>query len=258
MKRTWLPFLLSLLLVPVATGTASAQTADEIAEKVVAALGGRDALNKLTSRRAVGAIVVTSPQGEVKGSFEIAAKAPNKSHMHIELDLAAIGGPGPLLIDQKFDGTTGNNVQTMAGQQGETPWTANQIQNAKNNLFPNPLLNYKARGVTLEALPKETLGGKAYLVLKVTPKEGSTLKIYIDPDTYLPGRTAFSVDMADVGEVQQTIELLDYRTVDGIKVAFKTVNTNPLQTATFTYTKVEHNVDLPDTRFGKAPAPAAR
>ena len=255
MKKTWLPIVLSILLVPVVSGTATAQTADEIAEKVLAALGGKEALGKLTSRRAVGTITVSSGQGDLKGPIEIVNKAPNKSHSHIELDTAPLGGPGMMMIDQKFNGTTGVNQNSI---QGEIEWSLNQIQNAKNNFFPTPLLNYKARGTTLEALPKEQVGAKSYLVLRATPKEGSPVKIYVDPDTFLPARTWVKVDMASVGELEQTVELFDYRVVDGVKWPFRLVNTNAQQSATFTFTKIEHNVDLPDARFNKTPAPGAR
>ena len=43
--------LLSLLFVPALASRAAAQTADEVVEKHLAALGGREALGKITSRR---------------------------------------------------------------------------------------------------------------------------------------------------------------------------------------------------------------
>jgi len=44
-----------------------AQTADEIAERHLAAIGGRDALAKLTSRSTTGTLSVTTPVGELSG-----------------------------------------------------------------------------------------------------------------------------------------------------------------------------------------------
>jgi len=257
MKKTLLPILLCLLFVPMAAGKASAQTADEVVEKVLTALGGRDALSKITSRRSFGTIVVTNANGDIPGTVEVDAKAPNKSRTHLELDLTALGMPDKMIIDQKFDGVNGSSVNSM---QGDQELTANQLQNAKNNLFPNVLLNYKAAGITVELLPKETVAGKSYLVLKSTPKEGSALKIYVDSDTYLPAKSVTKVDLPQLGEVEQTVELSDYRAVDGVKVPFRTTNSNAVQTAKFTYTKIEHNVDLPDALFRKAstPAPASR
>ena len=254
MRKTWLPLLLSILLVPCVAGTASAQTADEIAEKVLAALGGKEALSKLTSRRSTGTITLATPQGELTGTLEISSKAPNMSRTLIELDLSAMGQPEKMRIEQKFDGVNASYVTS----QGEVQPTDNQIQNAKNALFPTPLLSYKANGITLEALPRETVSGKSYIVLKATPKAGSSSKIFIDPDTFLPARTVSTVNMAQTGEIEQTIELFDYRVVDGVKVPFRTVNSNAQQAAEFKFTKVEHNVALPDALFRKGSAPEVR
>src|SRR4030095_9216637 len=44
MKKAWLPFLLSILLVPAAGSVASAQTADEVIGKGLHAPRGREAL----------------------------------------------------------------------------------------------------------------------------------------------------------------------------------------------------------------------
>jgi outer membrane lipoprotein-sorting protein len=253
MKKTWLPVLLSVVLVPAISGIASAQTADEVITKMITALGGRDALSKLTSRRSIGTVVISTTNGDIPGTAEIDAKAPNKSRTHLELDLSAMGMADKMIVDQKFDGTTGFATNSM---QGDMEISENQLQNAKNNLFPSPLMSMKERGVALEVLPKETLGGKSYLVLLATPKAGSPVKFYVDPDTYLPARTVVTVDAPAMGgKVEQTSELSDYREVMGVKVPYKLVNSSAQQTATFTFTKVEHNVDLPDSLFAKSPAP---
>jgi len=59
------------------------------------------------------------------------------------------------------------------------------------------------------------------------------------------------------GELEQTAELSDYRAVDGVKVPFRIVNSNALQTGTIVLTKVEHNVPLDDAIFS-AKAPGVR
>ena len=63
MKRHYLPLLLSLLMAPVLVTHAATQTADEVIEKHLAALGGREALGKLTSRKATGTMTVATPNG---------------------------------------------------------------------------------------------------------------------------------------------------------------------------------------------------
>ena len=254
-KKALLPILLSILVVPAFETSASAQTADEVVNKYLAALGGREALGKLTSRRAIGTITVSTPNGDLGGPLEIDSKAPNKVRVAMDLDLSALGVPDKMHNEQKFDGMSGWTLNSM---QGDAEITGNQLDNMRNNVFPTPLLNYKTAGLTVELLPKETLNGKSVVVLRATPKAGSATKLYFDAETYLLVRTVATINSPQTGgDIEQTSDFSDYRAVDGIKIAFQVVNSNALQSAMIKLTKVEHNVALDDALF-KAKSPAAR
>ena len=252
MKRIPSLILSSCLLAATASaGIASAQTADEIVEKHLAALGGRDALGKLTSRRSTGTITISTPNGEIGGPCEIDVKAPNKIRAYMELDATPLGIPQKMVVEQKFDGTAGWALNSL---QGDNEITGGQLQNMRNNMFPSSLLNYKAAGLKVELLPKETIDGRALIVLQVTPKEGPAVKLYFDATTYLLVRTSTKYYLTAMGmDVEQVAELSDYRVVDGVKVPFHIVNSNSQQTGTITLTKVEHNVPLADTLFAIKP-----
>jgi outer membrane lipoprotein-sorting protein len=247
MKRHYLPLLLAFLLAPVLVTRASVQTADEVVEKHLAAMGGREALGKLTTRKATGTITVTTPQGNISGPLEAYSKVPNKMRLYVVLDLTPMGMNDTLTLDQKFDGTTGWALNTL---QGDRQISGNQLDNMKNATFPNPLLNYKATGATVELLPNETVAGKSLIVLRITPKAGSVSKLYLDPDTYLAIRSWATVNSPEMGgDVEQVSDASDYRTVDGLKIPFKTVQTVGPQTVTIVFEKVEHNVAIDDTMF---------
>lgn len=250
MKRHYLPLLLAVLLAPVFVTHAATQTADEVIEKHLAAMGGREALGKLTSRKSTGTFTLTLPNGELTGPIEVYAKLPNKTRAYIVLDLTPMGMSENMTIDQKFDGTTG---WTLNSVQGDNPITGNQLDNMKNSIFPNPLLNYKATGTTVELLPNETVAGKAAIVLRVTPKAGSVSKLYLDPTTYLPFRSTATIELTPPGggvqKVEQIAEASDYRKVDGLMLPFKTVNSTPEQTVTIVLKTVEHNVPIADAMF---------
>ncbi len=249
MKRVTLPFLLSLLFVPVVAGRVATQSADEVVEKHLAALGGREALGKLTSRRSTGTITIATPNGDLSGPIEISAKAPNKTRVLIQLDLSALGAPEKMVIEQKFDGTAAWALNSM---QGDTEITGNQLDNMRNNTFPSALLNYKAAGAKLEVLPREQIAGKDVIVLRATPKTGSVSRLFLDAQTYLVVRTVATINSPQAGgDIEQTGEFSDYRVVDGVKVAFQVVNSNPVQTGTIKLTKVEHNVAIDDAIFSK-------
>ena len=233
----------------VSTGVqAGLQTADEIIEKHLAALGGRPALQKLTSRRSTGTVSLSTQGTDISGPYEAYAKAPNKTRVVLKLDTVAIGGPGEMVIDQRFDGTNGSMSNSL---QGDTVISGNQLENLRNGAFPTSLLNYKERGIKIDVLPREKVDGQELIVLQVTPKTGSVAKLYFDPSTYLMTKTVAKVTSPDQGDFEQTVAFADYRTVDGVKAAFQTVNSTPNQKLTVKIAKIEHNVPIDDAMFTK-------
>ena len=226
---------------------ASAQTADDIIEKGIAAGGGREALAKVTSRATTGTMTVTTPGGDVAGTIEVLNQAPNKTQTIITLDLSAMGA-GKMTIDQRFDGTNGYASNSM---QGETPVTSSQIDTQRNAIFPSPFLDYKERGTKIELTGKEKVGDTDAYLLLVTPAKGPTSRLWMDATTYLPVKTTTTVETAEVGTVEQTILLSDFRQVDGLTVPFKVVGSSAIQTFTVVVTKVEHNVNVDPARFAK-------
>ena len=249
MKRHYLPLLLAFLVAPVLGTSAATQTADEVIEKHLAAMGGREALGKLTSRKAVGMITVSTPNGDISGPVELYSKLPNKTRLLVVLDLAPLGMNDKMTLDQKFDGTTAWSLDSL---RGDSQITGNQLDNMRNATFPNPLLNYKAEGATVALLPNETVAGKSMIVLRITPKAGSVSKLFLDPDTYLAMRSSATVNSPELGgDVEQISDASDYRTVDGVKVPFKSIQSVGPQTVNIVLTTVEHNVTIPDTMFVK-------
>ena len=257
MKRYLITLLPSAAAVLALAGIASAQTADEVVEKHLAALGGRAAVGRLTSRKLTGTVTLTTPNGDIYGSVEAYAKAPNKSRTFMQLDLSAFGA-GTVAIDQRFDGATGFVMNPM---QGNTEITGNQLENLRNSLFPHTLLNYKERGVKLDVLPSQKVGDRDTIVLALTPKAGSVVTMFIDAQTYLLVKAVTKVDMPTAGGlVEQTTELSDYREVDGVKVAFQIRNSTfqpgnstPLQSVSIKAAKIEHNIPMEDSMFVRPP-----
>jgi hypothetical protein len=249
MKRHYLPLLLAFLVAPVLVTRAATQTADEVIEKHLAAMGGREALGKVTTRKQTGMITVTTPNGDLSGPVELYSKVPNKTRLLVVLDLAPLGMNDKMTLDQKFDGTAGWSLDSL---RGDTQISGNQLDNMRNATFPNPLLNYKTTGTTVALLPNETIAGKSVIVLRITPKVGSASKLFLDPDTYLVVRSSATVNSPEMGgDVETTSDASDYRTVDGLKIPFKTVQVAGPQTVIIVLTAVEHNVTIPDTMFVK-------
>lgn len=251
MKRIIISFMQATFLVLGLAEIASAQTADEVVEKHLTAMGGREALGKLTSRKIVGTITISTPQGDISGPLEAYAKAPNKSRTYLKLDLSSVG-QGEVVVDQRFDGTTGYTINTV---QGNSEITGNQLENMRNGVFPSPLLKYKEAGIKIEVLPKEKIGDKDAIVLLITPKAGSAARQFLDAESYLPIKMVMKIDIPQMGgEIEQTTEFSDLREVDGVKVPFQMKITNPAQTLIIKINKVEHNAAIEDSIFVKPAA----
>ena len=229
---------------------ASAQTADDIIEKSIAAAGGRAALAKVTSRATTGTITLTTPGGDLAGTLAILNQAPNKMHTVITLDLSAMGG-GMMTIDQRFDGTNASATNSM---QGETPVTSGQVDTWRNAIFPSPFLDYKERGTKIELTGKEKIEGRDAYVLLMTPAKGSATRMWVDATTFQPVKSVATIETAEAGPVEQTLVVSDFRDVDGIKVPFRLVGSSAIQTFTIVVTKVEHNVKVDPARFTKRAA----
>ena len=225
-----------------------AQTADEIIEKHLAAVGGRAALSKLTSRVATGSISLSTPVGELKGTLEVYNKKPNKSRSLIKVDAAALGG-GQIINDQRFDGTAGYIVDSFNGNRAIT---GDQLEAMKNGGFPTPLLTYKDAGVTAALSGREKVGASEAYVIRFTPKSGPGVRVFIDGQSFMLVKTIITVNVPQLGgPIDQVVEFSDFRDVDGIQVPYTTRSSNPLQTTTATLNDVKHNTQIDDSLFAK-------
>lgn len=233
-----------LVLAPRAT----AQTADEIVEKHLAAMGGRAALAKLTSQVASGTIVIQAQGADLAGTVELSKKAPNKSRTLMRIDLSAMGG-SELVVDQRCDGKTAFASNSL---QGDREITGAQLQSMLNATFPSSFLNYKETGGKVELLGRETVGAKPVLAMQYTPAAGPAIKLYLDATTYLVSRSVVKLSVPEAGgEIEQATDVTDYRAIDGVQTPFQVTVSGSGQVLTITLAKVEYNVALDDAVFSR-------
>jgi hypothetical protein len=222
------------------TGTAktavSEPTVDQILEKYVQALGGREALEKITSRVTKG----TLEAPDLKGEIEIYAKAPNK-----------------LLIVQDVEGIG----VSRDGYDGQAAWAENPMFGVREKSGPelaavaissdfHAPLKIKQHYSKLEVKGKEKIGDREAWIIQATSAGGTPLKMYYDTQTGLHVRT--EAEMESLGgkiSVQTTLE--DYRDVDGVKLPFTTSQETPMSKAVIRVIEVKSNVTIDDARFKK-------
>jgi outer membrane lipoprotein-sorting protein len=104
----------------------------------------------------------------------------------------------------------------------------------------------------VELLGKEKVGDRDAYVLRFTPKTGPASRQFMDAETYLLVKSVVTANVPQLGtDIEQTVEMSDYRDVDGVKVPYRTRSINQVQSLTITFTKVEHNTPIDDRSFAK-------
>jgi len=228
-------------------GPLHAQSANDIIEKNLAAMGGRAALSRLESRVATGKVTVSVQGNDLPGTIEIWFKAPNKSRSLTRLDLRALGG-AELTVDQRCDGVAGF---IRDSQRGDRDLSGAELLHMVNGTFPTPLLHYKEAGARIEAAGSETLAGRQAVVLVYTPKAGPAARLFFDAETWLLARAVTRIPLPSGTLVDQVSSPSDYRVVDGVKVPFVVAVETPGQVLTIRLEKVSHNVSIDEALFRK-------
>ena len=213
-------------------------TVDQILDKYVQSLGGRQAVEKITSRVTKGTFEV-STMG-LKGEIEIYAKAPNKS-----LRIQNLSGVGQIL--DGYDGKIGWSQNPMTGLREKSGEELAAIARASDI---HASLKTRELYSKLESKGKEKVGNRETYVILATPATGAPVKMYFDTQTGLIARTDTDLDTPQ-GQfhVETTVE--DYREVDGVKIAFTMRQESSMGSAVIKLTEVRHNVAIDDAKFNK-------
>ena len=213
-------------------------TVDQIVEKHVQAVGGKAAMEKLTTRAVKGTIEI--PAMGISGPTESYAKAPNKTVNKISL-----GGVGDFA--QGYDGTTAWEQNPMAGFR---VLSGPELALMKREAEFHGDLKFKEMYPKAVVKGKQKLGDRDVYLVEATPAEGGPEQLYYDAQTGLLARRDFVVDSPQ-GQFPTETYLEDYREVDGVKIPFTMRQTNPMVSFTIKVTEVKHNVPVDDAKFNK-------
>jgi outer membrane lipoprotein-sorting protein len=193
----------ALALAVGVAGAAHAQTADELVAKNLKANGGIDALKAVQGMKITGR--VTLPAAGGGGGMEIpmtiVTKRPNRFRQESEFN-------GQKIV-VAFDGTKAWMINPMLGQAGVMPIEGDRLEVVKQQAdLDGPLVDYKTKGTTIEVQGLETIDGKQAHKLKVTPKTGRSITLYLDAETGLEAKTVMQApaDAAGPGAPAATLE----------------------------------------------------
>jgi outer membrane lipoprotein-sorting protein len=219
---------------------ARAAQADEIIEKYVAALGGADAMKKVTSRVAKGVIIVAGKETPI----EVFTKAPNK---RITITHTPNGESSTA-----FDGTVGWMGSTGRPVHEMTP--AEALGSGLDSEFYLGL-RLKEIFTQLRAGRPDKIGDAEVLALNGTRQGQPPVRLFFDAKSGLLLRMVRYTENP-LGRMPVQIDYSDYRDVDGVKTPFRWTLSRPNGRFTIQLNEVKANVPIDDSKFAK-PASAS-
>ncbi|HZQ70010.1 MAG TPA: hypothetical protein VFA68_15905 [Terriglobales bacterium] len=239
MKRLFfLTFLLSTL--------GFAQTAEDLVSKAISARGGLDKIKSVQTLRMQGTI---SFGGGDSGKLIAEWKRPGKFRQELVMN-------GKTML-RATNGHEGWSLNPFAGDAAPRDLSAEEMSLiAEQADFDKPLIDYKAKGNTVELVGKEQVEGKDTYKIKVTLKNGAVRYENIDVSSFLESRWNGKLTNEDK-EVEFDTYFRDYKAVNSLQFPFtidtKTVGSEVRQKIVFD--KIEVNPALNDDQFEKPPAP---
>ncbi|MGA3018489.1 MAG: photosynthetic reaction center cytochrome c subunit family protein [Bryobacteraceae bacterium] len=219
---------------------AAAATPDQIADKYLTAVGGADAIRKISSRIMKGSILA----GGTESPIELYTKAPNK-----RVSVSHMGGRESMTA---FDGTVGWTGSTGgAARQMSEAEAGSAALDAEFSLA----LRLKELFPQLRRGRPEQVNGVDCDVLQGTRPGGIAVRLDFDKQSGLLLRMVRSTTNS-MGRMPVQIDYADYGEFDGVKVPLRWTLARPNGRFTIQIKEVQDNVPVDDAKFTKPADPA--
>jgi len=214
---------------------AQAATVDQILEKYVAAIGGADAMKKVTSRVMTGKILA----GGSETPIDVITKAPN---MRVSITHNSTGDSFTA-----FDGTAG-----WLGSTGHAAREMSAAESAASGLDAEFYLGLRVKELfpQLRRGRPETVAGAECEILNGTASGRPAVRLYFDKSSGLLVRMVRYAD-TPMGRNPTQIDYADYRDAGGVKIPFRWTLSRPNARFTIQIAEVKSNAPVDDGRFAK-------
>jgi len=195
-------FRLSILAVAILFAgafTAKAQTADEIINKHIAAIGGLDNWKKVTSMKMTGSVNA--------GGTELPVVITTLAGKGSRMEFSISGMTNYTIITPK----QGWMYFPVQGQTKPEAMPEEAVKEAQDQLdVQGPLIDYKAKGNKITYLGKDDVEGTDCYKLKVVFANGKEETMYIDASNYYHIRSIDKIK-ANGKEMEQTVNYSNYQ-----------------------------------------------
>jgi outer membrane lipoprotein-sorting protein len=245
--KKWKVVLLGAL--PLISLPATAQTADQVIAKALAARGGVEKIKAVQSERISGNISF-GPGAE--GPFTVEFKRPSKMRMEITIQGKT--------VFRTYDGKSGWKVNPFEGNSDPQPMSADDLKNiAAEADMDGPFVDYKAKGNQVELAEKENISGKDTYKLKLTLANGEVRYYYVAANSYLLTKWEGKRIDADGKEFGVESFFSDYHEAGGLMFAYLIESDTPgtERKQKIVIDKIEVNAPEDDARFTMATAKPA-
>ncbi len=214
---------------------AFSQTADEIIEKHLAAIGGKEKLLQLNT-------MITEGSLSVQG-MDIPIKISQEHNKGLRVEIAVMGMTG-YIINTTTEGWT---YLPFQGQAAPEAMPAEVVKESADQLdLQSPLLNYKEKGHTVEFIGKEDFEGTECFKLKVLYKGGAEATMFFDPSSYNMIRQITKTKSTGQ-EATQDQTFSNFTKQEGYVFPFSLTGMGP--GGIVTVTKIEFNKTLDESLF---------
>lgn len=227
----------------VAAEDASLPSADQIVDKYIQAVGGAEAIQKITSRVQKATISF----GERQFPAEVVSKAPNKR-------ISTVHTPNGDNITA-FDGQSG-----WLGNPGGRPPRDMNVQENEAISFDATFylpLEIKKMFTQLRVRPADKIGShEVYQVIGTSPGK-PPVRMFFDKVSGLLMRTIRYAE-SPLGRNPTQVDYAEYRQDSGVRLPFQWTIARPLGRFTIQVSEIQQNVPVDDSKFAKpAAAPPA-
>ena len=231
MKQWFTLLVFALLASPFLT---NAQTADEIIEKHIKAMGGADKLKSIQS------VVM---EGEINAqNMKIPISMTTVHNKAWRMDFSMMGMNAFMIMRSD----SGWMFMPFSGQTAPEAIPADQLKEGKSQLdIQGQLLDYKEKGHTVEYIGMDDVEGTECYKLKLTEKEGKVSYYLIDPASYYVVRRTGKQNIGGK-EMEISTDLGDYKAVEGGYIFPHSIAS---QNGPIVMTKVSVNPKVDDSKF---------
>lgn len=219
--------------------------ADQLVDKYMEALGGKDAIQKITSRVEKGTLLA----GEMKAPVDIYAKAPDKRIAIVHMP----GGDSSTAFDGHVGwlGAPGRPAREMSAAESDSV-------RMDAELFFGTNLRHLFQSFRVRS--EEKIGDRDVYEVSALNEGRPPVKLYFDAQSSLLVRVMRYID-TPLGSNPTQIDFADYRDAGGVKVPYRWTIARPSGRFTIQIEELHQNVEVDDTKFvmpPPQPAPAGQ